>query len=160
MSARPLRRSRRLTAEDESSGEFGKFDQVEVRVAHVHGSDPSVGAGAHHRTLHDRPRDGAQALDHAIERQARCADDPAVRKQLLDQALRSRLPPPSAFTSGLGVHNIHQNQGDPVGGGHDTENAIWQDGGTVVQTTEGEFYAFLNKFKTQSFKTDDFGHPV
>lgn len=64
------------------------------------------------------------------------------------------------FTSGLGVHNVHQNQGDPVGGGHDAENAIWQDGGTVVQTASGEFYAFLNKFKTQSFKTDDLGHAV
>lgn len=64
------------------------------------------------------------------------------------------------FTSGLGVHNIHQNQGDPIGSGHDLENAIWQDGGTIVQTTAGEFYAFLNKFKTQSFKTDDLGHPA
>jgi len=63
------------------------------------------------------------------------------------------------FTTGLGVHNIHQNQGDPPGGGHDQENAIWQDGGTVVQTATGEFFAFLNKFKTQAFKTDSLGHP-
>lgn len=64
-----------------------------------------------------------------------------------------------SFTSGLGVHNIHQNQGDPVGGGHDAENAIWQDGATIVETSQGDFVGFLNKFKTQSFKTDDFGHP-
>lgn len=64
------------------------------------------------------------------------------------------------FRSGLGVHNIHQNQGDPVGGGHDAENAIWQDGGTIVETSEGEFLGFLNKFKTQSFRTDDQGHPI
>jgi Uncharacterized conserved protein (DUF2278) len=64
------------------------------------------------------------------------------------------------FTQGLGVHNIHQNQGDPAGGGHDAENAIWQDGGTIVETDRGEFVAFLNKFKTQSFKTDDNGHPI
>lgn len=63
------------------------------------------------------------------------------------------------FSTGLGVHNIHQNQGDPVGGGHDAENAIWQDGGTIVETAQGEFVGFLNKFKTQSFKTDDLGHP-
>jgi uncharacterized protein YukJ len=63
------------------------------------------------------------------------------------------------FTSGLGVHNIHQNQGDPIGSGHEQENAIWQDGGTIVQSAAGEFYAFLNKFKTQSFKTDDLGRP-
>lgn len=64
------------------------------------------------------------------------------------------------FSTGLGVHNIHQNQGDPVGGGHDAENAIWQDGGTIVETAQGQFIGFLNKFKTQSFKTDDLGHPL
>lgn len=64
------------------------------------------------------------------------------------------------FTSGLGVHNIHQNQGDPIGGGHDAENAIWQDGGTIVETAQGKFVGFLNKFKTQAFKTDDNGHPI
>lgn len=64
------------------------------------------------------------------------------------------------FNTGLGVHNIHQNQGDPVGGGHDAENAIWQDGGTIIETAQGKFIGFLNKFKTQSFKTDDFGHPL
>lgn len=63
------------------------------------------------------------------------------------------------FTSGLGVHNIHQNQGDPVGGGHDAENAIWQDGATVAETSQGDLVGFLNKFKTQAFKTDDLGHP-
>lgn len=65
------------------------------------------------------------------------------------------------FTGGdKGVHNIHQNQGDPVGGGHDAENAIWQDGATIVETTSGQFIGFLNKFKTQSFKTDNLGHPI
>jgi hypothetical protein len=64
------------------------------------------------------------------------------------------------FRSGLGVHNIHQNQGDPVGGGHDAENAIWQDGATIVETSQGDFIGFLNKFKTQSFKTDDLGRPI
>ncbi|KAG8802576.1 hypothetical protein FRC17_006383 [Serendipita sp. 399] len=61
---------------------------------------------------------------------------------------------------GLGVHNIHQNQGDPVGGGHDLENAIWQDGGTLVEMADGSFVAFLNKFKTQSERTDDQGKPL
>jgi hypothetical protein len=63
------------------------------------------------------------------------------------------------FTNGLGVHNIHQNQGDPLNSPWAAENAIWQDGGTIVQTAGGELFGFLNKFKTQSFKTDDFGHP-
>lgn len=64
------------------------------------------------------------------------------------------------FNVGLGVHNIHQNQGDPIGGGHDTENAIWQDGGTIVETANGEWFGFLNKFKTQKFQTDDLGRPI
>lgn len=64
------------------------------------------------------------------------------------------------FTTGLGVHNIHQNQGDPPGSGHDAENAIWQDGGTIVETSAGDVWAFLNKFKTQSFTTDSLGHPI
>jgi hypothetical protein len=64
------------------------------------------------------------------------------------------------FNSGLGVHNIHQNQGDPIGSGHDLENAIWQDGATIVETSQGDFIAFLNKFKTQAFATDSQGHPI
>jgi hypothetical protein len=64
------------------------------------------------------------------------------------------------FRVGLGVHNIHQNQGDPIGSGHDAENAIWQDGGTIVETAQGDFRGFLNKFKTQSFRTDENGRPL
>lgn len=64
------------------------------------------------------------------------------------------------FTDGLGVHNIHQNQGDPIGGGHDKEDGIWQDGGTIVQLQSGSYVGFFNKFKTQSDQTDDLGRPV
>lgn len=64
------------------------------------------------------------------------------------------------FTRGLGVHNIHQNQGDPIGSGHAAENAIWQDGATIVETADGSLVGFLNKFSTQSFRTDDQGRPL
>jgi hypothetical protein len=64
------------------------------------------------------------------------------------------------FTSGLGVHNIHQNQGDPLDSSFSIENGIWQDGCTIVETAQGDFIAFLNKFKTQSFKTNDAGKPI
>ncbi len=64
------------------------------------------------------------------------------------------------FTTGLGVHNIHQNQGDPPGSPFSAENGVWQDGATIVQTSTGKFIAFLNKFKTQAYKTDDGGHPA
>jgi hypothetical protein len=63
------------------------------------------------------------------------------------------------FNVGLGVHNIHQNQGDPLGSAFSADNAIWQDGGTIVETGDGMFFGFLNKFKTQSVKTDTHGHP-
>jgi hypothetical protein len=64
------------------------------------------------------------------------------------------------FDTGNGVHDIHQNQGDPINGGHSTDNAIWQDGATIVQKADGNYVGFFNKFKTQSFKTDDSGHPI
>ena len=35
----------------------------------------------------------------------------------------------------------------------------WQDGATIVETGQGGFVGFLNKFKTQAFKTDDHGRP-
>lgn len=64
------------------------------------------------------------------------------------------------FHTGLGVHNIHQNQGDPIGSPFAVENAIWQDGGTIVENAQGGFVAFLNKFKTQAYRTDDLGRPA
>jgi len=64
------------------------------------------------------------------------------------------------FTSGLGVHNIHQNQGDPPETQWWAENGIWQDGATLIQRQDGTIAAFLNKFKTQSYGTDQDGHPT
>ncbi len=64
------------------------------------------------------------------------------------------------FTSGLGVHNIHQNQGDPPGSQWWAENGIWQDGATLIRRQDDTIAAFLNKFKSQSYKTDNSGHPL
>jgi hypothetical protein len=61
---------------------------------------------------------------------------------------------------GLGVHNIHQNQGDPPGSQWWDEDGIWQDGATVIQKSDGSYVAFLTKFKTQSYQTDSSGHPI
>lgn len=60
---------------------------------------------------------------------------------------------------GLGVHNIHQNQGDPIASQWWGENGIWQDGATVIQRNDNSYVAFLTKFKTQSYTTDNNGHP-
>jgi hypothetical protein len=64
------------------------------------------------------------------------------------------------FTSGLGVHNIHQNQGDPVSSPWAGENGIWQDGCTLLQQSADEWVAFMNKFTSQSYSTDNAGHPA
>jgi uncharacterized protein YukJ len=64
------------------------------------------------------------------------------------------------FTSGLGVHNIHLNQGDPSGTSWWHENGTWQAGCTILQQSETGWTAFLNKFSSQSYLTDDPGHPI
>lgn len=81
-------------------------------------------------------------------------------EQVIDNGKRFYVFGEPFTRGGLGVHNIHQNQGDPVGGGHDAENAIWQDGGTIVEKEDGSLVAFINKFKTQAIATDDQGRPV
>jgi uncharacterized protein YukJ len=63
------------------------------------------------------------------------------------------------YTSGLGVHDIHMNQGDPPGQFQHLDG-IWQDGGTIAEQQSGELVAFLTKFSTQSLQTDDNGLPV
>ena len=60
------------------------------------------------------------------------------------------------FRRGRGVHNIHQNQGDPPHSRWHQENGIWQDGAVVVQRRDKTIVAFLCKFKTQSFFPDSF----
>ena len=63
------------------------------------------------------------------------------------------------FTSGLGVHDIHMNQGDPPGSFQHLDG-IWQDGAVVVQTNSGQLNCFLTKFETQSLHTDNNGLPL
>jgi len=64
---------------------------------------------------------------------------------------------------GSGLHNIHQNQGDPATtppSGWWLENGIWQDGCTIIEKTDGRIIAFLNKFSSQAFQTGNDGHPL
>ncbi|MFE3556239.1 DUF2278 family protein [Streptomyces sp. NPDC059193] len=64
------------------------------------------------------------------------------------------------FNDGLGMHNIHQNQGDPYGSQWWDENGTWQDGATMTRRPDGRYDVFLNKFSTQKDHTDASGHPV
>lgn len=53
------------------------------------------------------------------------------------------------FRIGRGVHNIHQNQGDPVTSRWAAENGPWQDGGVMVERRDGTMAAFLCRFRSQ-----------
>lgn len=64
------------------------------------------------------------------------------------------------FTNGNGVHDIHQNQGDPLNSQWAASNGIWQDGVTIVQKADGTYVGFFNKFTSQSYFTDNQGHPI
>jgi hypothetical protein len=63
------------------------------------------------------------------------------------------------YTTGLGVHNVHYNQGDPPGP-HQGEDGIWQDGAVLTQATDGALTVWQVRFNTQSLHTDDNGLPV
>lgn len=63
------------------------------------------------------------------------------------------------FTTGLGVHNVHLNQGDPPGP-HQAENGIWQDGAVLVERADGSVAIWQVKFNTQSLHTGDDGLPL
>ncbi|MDK1473351.1 DUF2278 family protein [Streptomyces sp. 549] len=64
------------------------------------------------------------------------------------------------FRTGLGMHNIHQNQGDPPGSQWWDENGVWQDGAVLTRREDGRYDAFLSAFTTQAERTDDDGHPA
>jgi Uncharacterized conserved protein (DUF2278) len=68
------------------------------------------------------------------------------------------------YKTGLGMHNVHMNQGDPPlspdGVDHQGDDGIWQDGGTVIERPDGSLHAVLTKFTSQSFETNDQGLPA
>jgi hypothetical protein len=64
------------------------------------------------------------------------------------------------FSQGLGMHNIHQNQGDPPDSQWYPENGTWQDGVTLIYRPDGQYDVFQNKFTSQAFQTNDQGHPT
>lgn len=64
------------------------------------------------------------------------------------------------FRRGRGVHNIHQNQGDPPDSRWSRENGIWQDGAVAGVRGDGTVRVFLSKFKTQANRTDNRGKPI
>ena len=65
-----------------------------------------------------------------------------------------------AYTTGLGIHDVHLNQGDPEGTIWYASNGVWQDGGVITVHKGGVLKAFLTKFTNQSLDTNDAGNPV
>ncbi|MFI5531924.1 DUF2278 family protein [Kitasatospora sp. NPDC051853] len=65
-----------------------------------------------------------------------------------------------AFTNGLGVHDVHLNQGDPVGSQWYPSNGPWQDGAVMCERPGGQVVVWQIKFNTQSLHTDASGHPI
>jgi len=62
------------------------------------------------------------------------------------------------YTTGLGVHDVHCNQGDPPGT-HQADDGIWQDGCVFAKKSDGSLSAYLGKFSTQTLNTDNNGLP-
>jgi hypothetical protein len=63
------------------------------------------------------------------------------------------------FAAGLGVHDVHLNQGDPAGGPWHETDGPWQDGAVMCEHPAGQVAVWQVKFNTQSLHTDDGGHP-
>jgi hypothetical protein len=58
-----------------------------------------------------------------------------------------------------GMHDVHMNQGDPAGPFQHLD-AIWQDGGVIVERPDGTLAGFFVKFVTQTLSTNDQGLPA
>jgi hypothetical protein len=61
---------------------------------------------------------------------------------------------------GRGVHDVHQNQGDPAGSQWWAINGIWQDGAVGVERPDGTLFFWQVRFNSQATRTDEQGHPV
>ena len=63
-----------------------------------------------------------------------------------------------------GIHDIHMNQGNPVGGsggGFSGDNGAWQDGALFINLpSKGTWTAVFIAFQTESWSTDSAGNPV
>jgi len=62
-----------------------------------------------------------------------------------------------------GIHDIHMNQGNPVGGkngGFSGDNGVWQDGALLISLpSQKTWTAVFIAFQTESWSTDDVGNP-
>jgi uncharacterized protein YukJ len=64
------------------------------------------------------------------------------------------------YQQGLGVHDVHMNQGDPAGSQWWSTDGIWQDGAVLLERPDATVFGWQVKFNSQSLKTDLDGHPA
>jgi hypothetical protein len=62
--------------------------------------------------------------------------------------------------TGQGVHDVHQNQGDPAGTPWWGTDGTWQDGAVAVVRDNDKLFFWQVRFNTQSSRTDTNGHPA
>jgi uncharacterized protein YukJ len=69
------------------------------------------------------------------------------------------------YTDGLGIHDVHMNQGSGssfLNNGrddHNDHNDVWQDGAVLVDLGEPEWAAYFTVFTQQMVPTNDLGNP-
>ncbi|HEX6688033.1 MAG TPA: DUF2278 family protein [Solirubrobacterales bacterium] len=78
----------------------------------------------------------------------------------LDSAARIYIYGERYKDGGNGVHDVHLNQGDPVGSRWFDSDGIWQDGAVACQRSDDAVAIWQVRFKTQSLSTDAGGHPA
>src|SRR5271165_559467 len=59
-----------------------------------------------------------------------------------------------------GMHDVHMNQGDPIGSVFHPLDGIWQDGCVIIDGSDGKLAGYFGKFATQSLTTDSNGWPA
>lgn len=59
-----------------------------------------------------------------------------------------------------GMHDVHMNQGDPIGSQFHSLDGIWQDGCVIVETSDGKLAGYFGKFASQSLTTNSSGWPA
>jgi uncharacterized protein YukJ len=100
-------------------------------------------------------------LDFYVERSL---NDPTSRLHAYGTRWGPELHTPDqvfGFRPGNGIHDVHMNQGNRDEHWHD--NGIWSDGGLIFQWREPDanrWSAIFLAFQTQSWLTDDRGHPT
>ncbi|WP_330333893.1 YukJ family protein [Streptomyces sp. NBC_00536] len=139
------------------------LEPVDAPTPGYHDLSPASGSGAldylRHPALADRPRGLFRRRPPRPWNSGSYLEASQALEPLLVPG-REVLVFGEPFDEGLGMHNVHQNQGDPYGSQWWADNGTWQDGATLVRRPDGRYDAFLSRFSTQADATDQDGHPL